>query len=240
MHHHYGGQRAAMLAWIELFTRLGVDCLAFDARGHGASPCRATEETYRQRFADVRAARNELHRRGYETIIGFGQSQGGAVLIGALAHDPALAGMILDSGPSATALPSLVGLARLMQREAGGPAARPEIAPGTMAVAPPASERLTTALLAGLLFRRTGPATYPLFLWRGLWQLRRRPLLWLHGTADSVIERHRAARWYAPLRRVAPAWRELRVEGAEHVQCLQHSPAAVERAVTAFVQRMAG
>jgi pimeloyl-ACP methyl ester carboxylesterase len=226
MHHHYGGQKAAMLPWLELFSRLGVDCLAFDARAHGGSSCRADQETYHQRFADVRAAHAELRRRGAERLLGFGQSQGGAVLVGALAASPDLVCLVLDSGPSATALPSLWGLARLIMREKPAPSV------------PPGPSALTTAMLAARLYARTGPTRYPLFLWRGLWRLRNRPLLWLHGTADDVIERHRAARWYDRIRPHAPSWAELTVPGAAHVQCLQHGPAEVERAVRALLGRI--
>jgi alpha-beta hydrolase superfamily lysophospholipase len=213
MHHHYGGQKAALLPWIDLFHRLGVGVLAFDARDHAQSPCPSGSGAYVHRFADVRAGFDELLRRGVRRVVGYGQSQGGAVLLGGLAHRPELAGVILDSGPSASALLSLWGLARELPEQEG-----------------PTAQWLA-GLIVGELLRRMQPWTYPWHLWRGLLRLRQRPLLWLHGTEDRVIPAAWVELWFQPLRRAAPAWRRMLVPGAQHAECLQLGGAAVEARV---------
>ncbi|MCA9668779.1 MAG: alpha/beta hydrolase [Myxococcales bacterium] len=221
MHHHYGGQKAAMLPWIELFVDAGLDALAFDGRGHAGSPCSAEQDGYEARFGDVHAAAEALRARGARQIFGYGQSQGAAVVIGALAAERAagardIAGVIVDSGPAPLAGPSLYWLARTLFDDA---LPRPERA-------------LATLFATATLYRRTGPGLYALTLWRALVGLRQTPLLWLHGDSDVVIP-HAAARvWFeacAPLSR--GRWHKLLVEGAAHVECLQTDEARVAAAV---------
>jgi alpha-beta hydrolase superfamily lysophospholipase len=220
MHHHYGGQKAALLPWIELLHRLGVACLAFDARGHAGSPCAPGKESYRQRFADVRAAHAELRRRGHDRVLGYGQSQGAAVLVGGLAHVPDLAAVILDSGPAALAVPPIWGMARSLV---------PESCP---------TPHRTAGAITVELVRRLRPTDYGLHLWPGLLALRDRPLLWLHGSADRVIPRQWAALWFRLLQPRAQRWQALTVADAEHVQCLQQGGAEVEQCVQRFVAQL--
>jgi alpha-beta hydrolase superfamily lysophospholipase len=220
MHHHYGGQKAALLPWIELFHRLGAACLAFDARGHAASPCAQAEESYRQRFADVRAAHAELVRLGHRRIVGYGQSQGGAVLIGGLSHASELEALILDSGPAALAMPAMWGMARSLL---------PDRVPHA---------RLATGAITLELVRRMRPADYALRLWPGLLRMRDRPLLWLHGSADRVIPRPWVEPWFRLLEPRAPRWEAMMVPGADHVQCLQQDEAGVARRVQGLLERL--
>jgi len=220
MHHHYGGQKAVLLPWIELLHRLGVACLAFDARGHAGSRCAEDRQSYRQRFADVRAAHAELGRRGHDRILGYGQSQGAAVLIGGLSRAPGLAALILDSGPSAWAVPSIWRMAQSLV---------PDATPGA---------GLTAGVIALELVRRIRPADYALHLWPGLLQMCDRPLLWLHGSSDGVIPRRWAEPWYRLLKPRAPRWQAMVVPGAEHVQCLQQGGPAVEQRVRELVEQL--
>lgn len=222
MHHHFGGQKAALLPWIELFHELGVGCLAFDARGHGASPCGWQQESYWRRFADVRAARLELCRRGARRLLLYAQSQGGAVVLGALARSPEVAAVILDSGPALSATASIWGLARSLPE--------PDT-PMPLAAA---------GVISAELLLRTRPGSYPLFLWRGLLAVRDRPLLWLHGAADRIIPPAWSRGWFALLGRIAPRWQHLLVAGAAHAECLQHGGAAVQRQVASLVGGLAG
>lgn len=221
MHHHFGGQKAALLPWIELFHQLGVSCLAFDARGHGSSPCRWQQESYRQRFADVRAARAELLRRGARRLLLYAQSQGGAVVLGGLADSREIAGVILDSGPALSATASIWGLARtLPAQDTPVPAA--------------AASAISLELL-----RRTWPSSYALHLWRGLLHVRHQPLLWLYGSADQIIPPAWSQWWFSPMSQLAPRWERLQVEGASHAECLQHGGAQVQRRIARFVGQLA-
>lgn len=211
LHHHYGGQKAALLPWLELLQRLGVPALCFDARDHAGSPCPPGRGSYVARFADVRAAANELLRRGARRIVAYGQSQGGAVVVGGLAHRPELVGVILDSGPSASALLSLWGLARGLPEQE--------------------QALVGSAAVFAELYRRMRPASYPLHLWRGLYRLRQRRLLWLHGTEDRIIPAAWARPWFEALRPAGPGWRRMSVAGAQHAECLQTGGPAVAQAV---------
>jgi alpha-beta hydrolase superfamily lysophospholipase len=222
LHHHYGGQKAALLPWIELLHRQGLACLAFDARAHAGSPCPPELDSYRQRFHDVQAAHAELLRRGARRVVAYAQSQGAAVVAGGLAREPELAAVIFDSGPAAFGVPSIGFLAH------------------NLVPAEQRQRRLVAAMLTVELVRRTGPGRYAAHLWPALVRLRDRPLLWLHGSADTVIPRGWAEPWFRALRPGATAWQALRLEGAAHAQCLQHAPAEVERAVARFVESLSG
>ena len=222
LHHHYGGQKAALLPWIELFHRHGLACLAFDARAHAGSPCRPDQDSYQQRFHDVQAMHAELMRRGARRVVAYAQSQGAAVVAGGLAHVPELRAVIFDSGPAALGVPSIGFLAHnLVPRE------QPHRA-------------LVTALVTVELVRRTRPGRYAARLWPALARLRDRPLLWLHGSADTVIPRAWAEPWFRLLGPGAAGWRAVMLPGARHAQCLQHAPADVERAVGELLAQLDG
>lgn len=222
LHHHYGGQRAALLPWIELFHRRGLACVAFDARAHAGSPCPPAADSYRQRFHDVRAARAELVRRGARRIVAYAQSQGAAVVAGGLTRAPELCAVIFDSGPAALGVPSVGLLAHdLVARDQR-------------------QRALVASLLAAELVRRTRPRGYIAALWPALARLRDRPLLWLHGSADTVIPRALVEPWFRALRPGAAGWRAELLPGARHAQCLQHAPRDVERAVDELLTRLDG
>jgi alpha-beta hydrolase superfamily lysophospholipase len=221
LHHHFGEQKAAVLPWIELLHRLGVPCLAFDARGHGASRCTPEQAAFVPRLADVRAAARELRRRGAQRLLGLGLSQGAAVVIAALADDPLLSGLIVDSGPAALALPSLWGMT------------------GAMLASSPPRPRGTRLLATWMLRRRVRPRGYSRHLFSGLLRSRRLPLLWLHGSDDRIIARRWVSAWFSPLSLAAPRWRAVRVAGAEHAQCLQHGAEEVTRAVADLIDEIA-
>ncbi len=218
LHHHYGGQRATVLPWIELFHRLGIASLSFDARGHGASDASPRGHgSFVRRAADVRAACREAKRRGAEGILGFGQSQGAAALVMAISGRNDLVGCILDSGPAPDMGTAAWGLAGNMLGAAGR--GRP----------------WTRALLSTRIVPGTQPVQYLGALWRALYGLRSVPLLWLHGGRDRVIRPQWAALWYRGLRPAADLWKCIEVPTAEHVRCLQTGGESVEQEVAAFV-----
>lgn len=217
MHHHYLGQKASMIPWIHLFWRLGLPTLSFDARGHAASdPSPDGRGSFAKRAADVRAAWDELQRRGAMRILGYGQSQGAATLVMGVGGREALAGLILDSGPApemGTAAWGLAGNILGLGRR----------------------DRLARTLLAARIIPGTEPLRYMPLLWGALYRSRRTPLLWLHGDADDVIRPAWSRRWYDRL--ATDAWEELAVPGAEHVRTLQTDEAAVTGAVQRLLER---
>ncbi len=221
VHHHYGGQKATVLPWLRFLHDKGIPALAIDGRGHGSSdrspPGRGS---FIRRAPDVRAACDELRRRGFPRILAVGQSMGAATTAIAVAGRPDLAGVILDSGPApemGTAAWGLAGNLMETQREKD-PSAR--------------------GLLAARILPGTQPGRYPFAIWRALLRLRRTPLLWLHGSADRVIEARWARAWFRPLAPRTGAWSSLEVEGADHVRSLQTDPPGVEAAVDALLERI--
>ena len=223
VHHHYGGQKATALPWIELLWRLGVPCIAFDGRGHAASGATPQGKgSFVQRGADVVAATAELRRRGARRILGVGQSQGAASLVIAIGGRPEVAGVILDSGPTPDMATAAWGLSGNMLGSRGR------------------REPWTRALLAARILPGTQPVHYLPILWRRLHQLRAKPLLWIHGDRDMVVERRWSSVWYRALAPRSGRWQAEIVPGADHVRCLQVGGEALQRRVEDFVDRLEG
>jgi len=223
LHHHYGGQKAHLLPWILFFHKRGIPCLAFDARGHGASePSPRGRGSFVRRAADFRAAMDEARRRNSTAVVAVGQSQGGAAMVMGASGQPGLAGCILDSGPAPEMGSAAWGLAGNLL----GPKGR--------------RRPLAQLLLALRIIPGTEPFRYVLVLWSSLVRLRRKPLLWIHGDRDEVIRRRWSAWWFVALRPRSAAWDACRVPGGEHVRSLQQGGGAVEGAVDDFLARLRG
>ncbi len=216
LHHHYGGQKATVLPWLAFFHSLGLPALAFDARGHAASDSAPKGRgSFVRRAADVTAACDELRARGHGQILGFGQSQGAASLAIGLAGRPDVVGLILDSGPAPEMGTAAWGLAGNMLGRRGkeAPAVR--------------------GLLAARILPGTQPVRYLGALWWALGRLRGRPLLWIHGGRDDVIDRRWSAVWFRALG--GKRWQEVDVPEADHVRTLPVGGEPVEEAVRDFV-----
>ena len=223
LHHHYGGQKATLLPWIELFHGLGLSSLCFDARGHAdsdsAPPGRGS---FVRRSEDVRAACDELRRRGAKQILGFGQSQGAAALVIGVAKREDITAVIVDAGPAPDMCTAAWGLA------------------GNMLGAVDSRKTGSRMLLAGRIIPGTHPARYLLYLWSSLWRLRRRPLLWIHGGRDRVIDSRWSGWWFSILRPRQGRWSSLHVAEAEHVRSLQTAGSEVREVVQSFVGSLEG
>lgn len=220
LHHHYGGQRATVLPWVELFHRLGVAALCFDARGHAASDSSPPGRgSFPARAADVRAAVRAARAMGARRILGFGQSQGAAVLLMGLADCPEVRGVITDCGPAPDMGSAAWGLAGNLLDEHG-------------------EDWLSRALLALRILPGTEPARYLVRLWTASWQLRSTPLLWLHGGRDTVIEPRWSRRWFETMQPMAPSWSAHAVPEADHVRTLAVDPDGVSAAVASLIERI--
>ncbi len=218
VHHHYGGQKATVLPWLELFHRLGIPSLAVDGRGHAGSAESVGESAtaFSARQLDVHAGCDELGRRGAERLLVIGQSQGGAPVIAVAGARADVAGVIVDSGPAPSMGLATWGLAGQMLG---------------------ARRRLLVQAALCLEIWRGGDASgYLGDLFGGLARLRDRPLLWLHGDADAVIPRALAAVWFHAMK-PATGWSCVMISGGNHVQQpLPGSPLA--HAVVAFARRV--
>ncbi|MCP4867976.1 MAG: alpha/beta hydrolase [Proteobacteria bacterium] len=223
LHHHYGGQKATVLPWIELFHRLGVPTLSFDARGHAASgPSPEGRGSFVKRAADAEAACDEVRRRGAGRILAFGQSQGAAALLMSVAWRADLAGVITDCGPAPEMGTAAWGLS------------------GNMLGAVGSRNRLTRAVLAMRIIPGTEPVRYLGALWSSLAALRSTPLLWISAGRDEVIRPAWSRVWYRSLRSRSDAWSSLHVPDADHVRTLQVDREGVEGAVGDFIDRLTG
>ena len=221
LHHHYGGQKATVLPWVEFFHRIGIATLAFDGRGHGASdPAPTGRGSFIHRAADVIAACDEARRRGADSILAFGQSQGAAALVMGICGRDDLLGCILDSGPAPDMGSAAWGLAgNMLGRDAKD---RP----------------MTRALLSARIIPGTQPFRYLTSLWWSLRCLRTVPMLWVHGSLDQVIPRSRSQLWFNALRPKGDLWQGVEVQGAQHVRCLAVGGKDLQAQVSEFVNRL--
>jgi len=223
LHHHYGGQRATLLHWIDFFHELGLPTLCFDARGHAASDSAPPGRgSFVRRSEDVRAACDEARRRGATKLLGFGQSQGSAALVISMAVREDVVGVIVESGPAPDMLTAAWGLA------------------GNMLGAVDSRHLGRRALLALRILPGTHPLLYLWRLWKSLARLRGVPLLWLHGGRDSVISARWSGWWFGWLRPSGGDWSAVHIETAEHVQTLQEGDEIVKRAVSGFIDQAGG
>lgn len=219
LHHHFGGQKAYVIPWLALFHRLGLACVAFDARGHGGSQGRIDLDSFDKRGADGRAAVQALRERGITNIVGFGQSQGAAVLLLGISQDPSVRGLIFDSGPAPEMWSAVWGVASMLAGNAQTP------------VAP-------RVLLAARIMLRADPLRYLLGVWPRFYAYRHKPLLWLHGDKDQVIPRALSQLWFSAFANKESPWHAVRVSQADHVRTLQVGGPFVENEVRLFLQNL--
>jgi pimeloyl-ACP methyl ester carboxylesterase len=220
LHHHFGAQKAYVLPWVERFHRAGLACLAIDGRGHRLSEGDYGLGAFVERARDVRAAVGYLRSRGIRQVVGFGGSQGAALVALGLHDAPELAGLILESGPAAEMWSAVWGVS--------GQLLAPDGAPGIV----------SHLVLAARVVRGAEPLRYALSLWRALYRCRRAPLLWIHGDADRVVGRRNAQLWFATLAPLAHRWRAVHVARGRHVRSLEDGGPVVGREVTSFLERL--
>jgi len=213
LHHHFGGQKATTLPWLRLLHRLGIAALPLDGRDHAASDAAPNgRRGFHHRALDVLAGFAEARRRGAERVFLLGQSQGGAAVVIAAAAEARAAGVILESGPATDLLSASWGLAGVLLGERR-------------------ADTVGRARFTAHLVRAGGPARYLGALWPSLFELRHRPLVWIHGSADLVIPRRNAAVWFHTAGAGAAAWRSVVIPGGRHVTSVSQDPARVRAAV---------
>lgn len=223
VHHHYGGQKATVLPWLQVLHARGIPALAIDGRGHGDSDRSPDGRgSFIKRAADIHAACDHLRARGFSRLLALGQSMGAATTaIGVSGRDDVV-GLVLDSGPApdmGTAAWGLAGnLLETQRNDSFG-----------------ARFMLSARILPG-----TEPERYPAAIWTALARLRKTPLLWMHGGKDRVIRREWSGAWFRALDAGDGMWTSLLVPAADHVRCLQTDGAAVEAALDTFLERAVG
>jgi len=221
VHHHYGGQKATVLPWLKVLHARGIPALAIDGRGHGNSdPSPTGRGSFIKRGADMKAACDEVERRGATRILALGQSMGAATTAIGVAGRENLAGIVLDSGPAPEMGTAAWGLAgNLMETQRNKDAA-------------------ARVLLAARILPGTEPFRYPVAILGALSRLRKTPLLWVHGGKDRVIERRWAGAWFRGLDPGRGRWTCVEVPSADHVRSLQTDGATVEAALDELLARI--
>ena len=219
LHHHFGGQRATLLPWIRLAHELGLSVLALDGRGHGESRYEPRgRESFAARAHDMRAACEEATRRGASELVVLGQSQGAIPALLVASERADVGAVIVDCGPSPSAFHAAWGLAGVLLERSRT-----------------SSHKSVRALFALGLLTQSKPLYDTALLWRALIRLRERPLLWVHGDADTTTPRAQAALWFRAVARAGGPWRALAVRGGDHVRSVQVAEAEVRAAVEALL-----
>jgi pimeloyl-ACP methyl ester carboxylesterase len=191
---------------------LGYDVLLFDLRGHGGSDPSRLSMGRRER-GDLRAVLAWASRQGFtpEKIGWLAHSMGASTLVMEAARNPSIRVAVLDSPYGS--LPELLD-AQLPQHS-HLPA---WFNPGILAA-------------ARLLF---GARTDDLVPIRSARQWGRRPLLLIHGEADSIVPVSQARQLASA---AGPSCRAVILPGVEHVQAYDGNPRGYVAAVDAFFQQ---
>jgi pimeloyl-ACP methyl ester carboxylesterase len=192
--------------------RLGYAVLLFDLRGHGQSdPSRLSMGRLERR--DLRAVLRWANREGYppERIGWVGYSLGASTVLMEGAQNRDIHAAVLDS--------PFGNLPELLDRQLALHSGLPRVFnPGILLAA-----RLAFGVRTDDLVPARSASS-----WRG------RPLLLIHGEADSIVP-VRQARLIA--RAAGPQCRAVLVPGVEHVEAYRHDPAGYVAAVDRFFRR---
>jgi pimeloyl-ACP methyl ester carboxylesterase len=192
--------------------RHDYDVLLFDLRGHGQSDPSRIFMGRRER-ADLRAVLSWAGRQGFskDRIGWVGQSMGASTLLMEAAQNPNIQAAVIDSPYGS--LPEL--LRTQLPKHSHLPS---WFNPGI----------LTAAHLA------FGVRTDDLVPIRSALRWGRRPLLLIHGEADSIVPVSQARRL---ARAAGPTCQAVTLPGVEHVQAYGRDPARYVAAVDSFFDR---
>ncbi len=212
--------------------RAGYDVFSFDFRGHGQS---AHQPGYTPRqwasnleIADVRGAvayvRDWLEQRGRPAAIGFfGISRGAAAGLLAAAHDPIVRCFLVDGAFSSDA-----ALEHLMKRWAYIFARVKFVYENH----PPEFWMFLRRAMMHRAERKFG-CSFP-SVRRAMWNMRPRPMLFIHGERDSYIPVEQSRILYAQAPQPRYLWI---VPGARHNQSVAVQPQEYTRRTVEFFDR---
>jgi pimeloyl-ACP methyl ester carboxylesterase len=210
--HGLGANKNVFVDVAPILHRAGYNVLMFDFRGHGDSAGYTTSFGPHEAL-DVEAAVAYLQDHGFDQIIGYGFSMGGAALLYAVPHLPVLRGVVLDS-TYADFAPLMAAAARADSIHVGG--------------------RFGLRLVdcygrfeAGVWPSRIAPRKF-------IAQIAPRPLFIIHGLADGLIPAAQAQLNYQAAREPEALWL---VPSAGHCGCLRANIAVYEKRIAQFLRR---
>ncbi len=210
--HGKGGSWPEMAALGRDLHAHGYDVLLFDLRGHGRSDPARLSMGRRER-GDLRAVLTWADRQGFsaDRIGWVGQSMGASIIVMEAAQNPKIQVAVLDSPYG--------HLPELLNEQLPKYSRLPSwFNPGI----------LTAAHLA------YGIRTDDLIPTRSARLWGRRPLLLIHGEADSIVPVNQAIRL---ARAAGPSCLTVTLPGVEHVQAYEANPRGYVAAVDSFFQR---
>jgi len=207
--HGVGANKNIFIGVVPFLHRAGCNVLMFDFRGHGQSQGHTVSYGVFE-ARDVQAAMDYLRSRGLNDVAGYAFSMGGAALLYAV-PDVRFRGVVLDSTFARFAP---VALAQM-----------------------PVAARLKPAMLRisdfyswlelGIFLGDIAPRKY-------IAQISPRPLLIIHGTADSLVPPDQTRENFAAAREPKELWL---VPGATHCRPRLKNIPVYEKRVTAFLNR---
>jgi uncharacterized protein len=210
--HGMGGSRDEMARIGRDLHVEGYDVLLFDLRGHGRSDPSRLYMGGRER-GDVRAVLNWATRQGYpaDRVGWLGYSMGASTLLMEAAQNARIKAVVLDS--------PFGNLPELLDRQLTLHSHLPRLFnPGI----------LTAARLA------FGVRTDNLIPIRSALQWGQRPMLLIHGEADSIVPVHQARQL---ARAIGPTCQAVILPGVEHVGAYNQAPDRYIAAVDRFFDR---
>jgi fermentation-respiration switch protein FrsA (DUF1100 family) len=213
-HGHEGGKHDMLGIGTQLW-RAGHNVLLFDFRGRGESDAAPNTLAHREVDDMLLATHYALERLPDARLGVVGYSMGAAVTILAAAREPRIEAVVADS-PFATAIEVISNGLRNMFR----------IPPAPLV----AATDLAIAARYGYRISQIRPVD-------AVAQLAPRPLLLIHGAADTLIPVSHAHQLFATAREPKELWI---VPGAEHCGAYFADRAAYAQRVTAFFDQYLG
>ena len=210
--HGMGGSRDEMARLAGDLHEHGYDVLVFDLRGHGSSDPSRLSMGGRER-GDLRAVLDWAGRRGYapDRVGWLGYSMGASTVLMEAAQNPRIHVAVLDS--------PFGNLPELLNGQLSRHSHLPEwFNPGIL-------------MAARLAF---GVRTDNLIPLRSALRWGNRPMLLIHGEADSIVP-VRQARQIA--RAIGPTCQAVTLPGVEHVGAYNRNPTGYVAAVDRFFDR---
>ncbi len=209
--HGYGDNKDQMIPWADFLNQAGFNVFTYDMRSRGQSGGRAVTLGAKEQI-DLRSAVDYLVSRSDvdpDSIGAFGLSLGGSVSILTAANDRRIKALVNDSGFSSASSIISTSYGKLFHLPSF------PFAPVTVKMA---------EWRAGASVGDVQPVEV-------IGKISPRPILFIHGTEDSLVLPEYAEENFAAAGRPKEIWW---VDGADHVEATMLQPQEYQRRITEF------
>ena len=207
--HGISANKGNFLGVVPFLHRAGFNVFIFDLRGHGDSPGHTVSFGYYE-ARDVRGAVEYLSRRGdTKNIVGYGFSMGASSLLHAMPDLMSLRGIVVDS--------TFADLTLLSQQQ--------------MSFLPNAMQQIMMRAIEFWTRVELGVPLSAIAPRRHIGIISPRPLLIIHGTADSLIPPSQAKLNFTAAGQPKKLWL---VSGAGHIEPMHVQEEEYQRRVVEF------